>query len=303
MITVVEWQDEHKSDSYPLSASFEIESLFVDATFQVFDDSVPILSAVEVGDEAVVVKITLDEEEYSSSLAFNSNPTSGVYVLSFTKTLGTGVIRIIGRVVISASGLATLKNSYIGTTMDVTIPFSELTVFSLNSESGLYSINDKEGIVRLKGYVDPVNVDNLSDIGFAFSKSTANNDVIQWSAVFVDPGSPYLKTINGISPTNNNFILSLPYNVQSTEPNASALKIQPNADGLTLSLINGTTLNTAVSSELWSGPLITGTYSEPTASPNSTPVVAPTIVTQPQSVEVYETQSTTLTVVASGTDL
>lgn len=185
---VLPWKSETAITPYPLESSFGYDGLIVDAHFIQFDNFIPTLNYFKVVDRFLFVSITFDtgplELEYSyGQLTENYNAEfsiGGRYLgfITFGKTI-TRLTQILGD----------------NTQLKINKKFLPHLVKSIPSKCGVFSLNDKYGDLI---------VDSDRNIWFDVDDNEVTFNAVYYPLVETEN---YLKTLNTISPVDNNVFI------------------------------------------------------------------------------------------------
>lgn len=140
MIGILGWQNENGLSAYPLVSDIVCKDFIVDASFVQFDGYIPSLETIEVKSNEILVTVKVDAGTVIISVPHNHTPGTA-------KKLQINN-RYIGRIVFGA-GIALLINNFINKAIDVKIPFLSVTVNSIPSQAGVYSLDTLAGALTL----------------------------------------------------------------------------------------------------------------------------------------------------------
>jgi len=185
---ILSWENETALNAYPLSKEFGLNSFLVDANFVQFDNFVPVLQSITLLDQNLVISLLTDVGTIKLTVA-----TSEFVGTSLTKRIFDSTGRCIGTLVFGANALSLFENENT-LSLDINIPFLSFLAKSIPSNCGVYSVAGKFGALSLTG-----------DKNLWFTSITGRNGIVfNAAALGAISALPYLKTLNGIAPINNN---------------------------------------------------------------------------------------------------
>lgn len=188
-MNVLSWQNETTLSPYPFLASFGHDNFIIDANFVQFDNFIPILSKIEFYDMYVNLEIIFDK--FTKVITVAKSNFNG---LPYTKTI-TVDGRYLGKLIFGPDAHI-ISDELANLIITVGIPFLSFIVKSIPSDSGVYTIENVYGALIFS---------SNDDIVF-----TVDGQNVTFDAVAIPNSSEevYLKTINGVVPTNNNIIIN-----------------------------------------------------------------------------------------------
>jgi len=208
MIGILDWQNEHGLENYPLSKEVVgLTNLLVDATFTQFDGFIPVLTQVAVNGTGVTLTITMDEGDVSVVIPSDLSPGAGVIIRGFN--------RYLGRLTMSKYLSTFLKNYNGKRIFKINTPFLATTVINIPKTAGVYSFAGRTGTVTMGTTTD-------------LSLATSGQKIVFNAVALPEKTLTPLKTINGVSGRNNDITLAT----------SGIFKLTPSTDGLTINLIN-----------------------------------------------------------------
>lgn len=183
--SVLSWQNETTLSPHPLERSIGPDSLLIDANFVQFDNFVPVLNAISAENDKISFEIQFDR--VLKVVEVDKSDLTGVpYVVTIRE--GT---RYLGKLVLGADAL-NLYDDLASRRLITATKFLKYLVKSIPAGCGVYKVENLHGAVELT------------------SDSYVNYDIlgqdVTFSAVALPEIStePYLKTLNLISPVQNN---------------------------------------------------------------------------------------------------
>jgi len=214
-IGILDWLNENSKGDYPMSKDIGIKGVIVDASFIQFDDFVPVLKTIKVQETEITFTIQFDKATTTVTV------TKSEYTFGIVKKVTLTGNRYVGSLTFG-NGIATLFADYLNKTVTVNAAFSPITVCSILSTSGVYSIETFNDVVVI----------DTDDSGVATLFFTINGNTVKWNAVGL-PAEPEvainpLKTINGAAAKNNALTLK----------DSTLIKFTPNFGALVVSLVN-----------------------------------------------------------------
>jgi len=185
-IGVISWTNETSLSPYPLASSFGYDNVLVDANFVQFDNFVPVLNSIELVDTNLELVITFDIGPVTISV-----PISNLSEYRYSHRI-TYDNRFLGQLVFGEDVFTILDNTLGNLNIkNIGIPFLPLTVRSIPSTAGVYSLAGKYG---------PVVMDSEPEIWFDVN----SNDVTFNAVAGIDySDTKYLKTLNSVHPVTN----------------------------------------------------------------------------------------------------
>lgn len=135
--SILDWQNEHALTDYPLTKFIGFNDVIVDASFVQFDGFVPVLKKLVVTGLSAIFSIKFDKETIDITVASDFVPQAGVRISGSDG-------RYFGTIVFSF-GVTTLIREHAGAILTFDVPFASNTVTSINSGSGVFSIDGKYG--------------------------------------------------------------------------------------------------------------------------------------------------------------
>lgn len=185
-LTVISWQSETSLSPYPLSKSIGFDNLLIDANFVQFDNFAPVLKSVYAANDIITFEILFDKLKKTISIA-----RSSLTGIPYTVVIRDNT-RYLGKLVLGPEA-SSLYDDLASRRFDLDVKFLSFLVKSIPSKVGVYSIDNLFGGVQ---FGNDANV---------FYQITGNN--VTFNAVATPTQNPnlYLKTINGVGPSSNNF--------------------------------------------------------------------------------------------------
>lgn len=190
-IGILPWWNENALTPYPLTSSFGYNGFLVDASFVQFDNFIPTLNSLTVDDTKIVLTLTIDVGSIDVEVDTSSLATQG-----YTKKIYDNS-RYVGSLVFGINAYSLANNDIANQTLkDINIKFLSVLVKSIPSDAGVYSIQNKFGSVVLD------NSDGV--ITYVLSDNEVTINAISYPPIKT---TNFLKTINGVSPQDNNLYL------------------------------------------------------------------------------------------------
>lgn len=191
---VLEWRNEHSTSGYPLSLPLFIPDLIVDANFVQFKGGPPMLVSIAVTALEASIVISVNSVSYTLTLA---KPTVG-YTADYSIKIFDSLLNYIG-VVVFGNGVNALFDRFTSTSHVLNIPFLPICLTELSEDEGVYSLDGLYGAVKF---------DTL-DGGVKHIWTDITDNLVKWNAVTIPPVQEVsaLKTINGVSPRDNNIVI------------------------------------------------------------------------------------------------
>jgi hypothetical protein len=131
-IGITEWRDTAVASGYPLESELDPNSLFVDASFVQFDGFQPVCKSIQVQASGITFVFTFDDGDFTYFLDGDSCAEGAVLTLRKTG-------RYYGRIV-CGSGVYSLFANSKGATLTPGIKFLAITVNSIPTQCGLFSL-------------------------------------------------------------------------------------------------------------------------------------------------------------------
>ena len=128
---IVQWQD--SNTNYPLINAGNLRGLFCDASFVMFDNFIPILNTITIDGTNLEFTFTFDNGSNTFTIAISSAIPNTVFKLKDTS-------RVYGNVVFGPLINDVISNSF-GSSIKANLSFESVTVRTINSSNGIYSIN------------------------------------------------------------------------------------------------------------------------------------------------------------------
>lgn len=221
---ILEWENELQRSFYPLTTDIGLKDVLVDASFQQFDNFIPSIRKIIVFNDRIIIDVLTDE----GIIKLTVDKTD---VLGNVKSLNT-TTRHLGYVVVGNNVQNYIGNN-IGRTITHNVEFSSNVVRSINSSSGVFSINKARGDYS-ESAAQPGVVELFTDIFIFFENA---GQTLTWNAMAyptrLQDITP-LKKLNGISGINNSSF------IEETE----LIKIKKINNGLSFELANSVLNNT-----------------------------------------------------------
>lgn len=180
-IGILSWLNETGLSQFPFTTDFGFNGLLVDATFLQYNSFTPILQTIAVNDISVILTIQFDYGVQAVSIPL-SGLTSPQKIYDGTRYLGT---------LIFGYDAADMLNPYLDQIILVNIPFLSHLVKGIPGNAGVYSIDGQFGAIIFTAD---------SNIWYTLSGQNVTFNAVALPAL-VD--IPYLKTLNGVGPTDN----------------------------------------------------------------------------------------------------
>jgi len=215
--TVLGWQNENGLSNYPFVDPFTVTGLIVDASFIQFDNFIPHVSKLLIGDDYIDITIFFDSGE-STSRYSKSDDLGGVRELRFYDSVD---YRYLG-VVTLGDGVLLAWSDYVGQVIQKNFHFISTVVRSIPSKDAVYKLDNSYGDITLGANQDLADV--YTEIGgIVFQTSAGGNTVfynfqsisnnITFNAVAnhalpQNRGIYPLKKINLVKPIENNIYIS-----------------------------------------------------------------------------------------------
>ena len=128
---ITQWQD--INTDYPLKEAGNFRGLFCDASFVMFDGFVPVLNTIELIGSNLQLTFTFDNGSNTFTIPISSVQPNTSFKLKDTN-------RVYGSVVFGPLINSVLANTF-GSIINTSILFEAITVRTINSSNGVYSIN------------------------------------------------------------------------------------------------------------------------------------------------------------------
>jgi hypothetical protein len=198
-MNVLSWQNETTLSPYPFFTSFGYDNFITDANFIQFDNFIPILNKIEIYDMYINIEMLFDSGIQTITVA-----KSNFMGLPYTK-----IIKVDGRYfgkLIFGPDAAAICNELNNTVLLPAVKVLSFLVKSIPSNSGVYSLEKMYGNLTFSTTADIFF--NIAGQNVTFNAVALPNTV----------NNTYLKTINGVAPTDNNIVIndSLIIKVSST---------------------------------------------------------------------------------------
>ena len=207
-IGILSWLNEAALTPYPLQRGFGHDGFLLDANFVQFDNFVPILSTISLGEADLQVTLLIDAGTLTLSIPV-SEITGGV----MTKRLYDTNSRYVGSLTFGYDVLGPF-DVQTAQTLSLNIPFLAHTVKSIPSKAGVYGLDGFYGDVVFS-----------TDTNIFFDFVDVSNEVI-FNAVAVPTYSnvKYLKTLNSVHPTLNSVYIKDSEILKITTPSTSTIQ-------------------------------------------------------------------------------
>lgn len=212
---VLQWLNEHAKTDYPLENSIGYTDFIVDASFVQFDNYIPVLKSIVGTITDLTLSIQFDKEKLDIVLAKESFVANNGIRITGTDTRYLGTI-------VFGPGTLDVFTELVGLTKKYNQPFAATTVTSINSNAGVYTIEDVWGDVT----ISTGESQTTQEIFFQLSGNT-----VVWNAVGL-PEIPTvdfvpLRSINGVHATNHAVFFQ----------DTSIIHVEPGSFAITFSLV------------------------------------------------------------------
>ncbi len=213
---IFEWENELEQSHYPLTKDIGLKAVIIDASFQQFDNFIPVLKKIAVVVDALTITIQTD----AGNITVNINTAD---VQGTVKKLVASNTRYLGCLTLG-TGVTDYINNNAGTVQNIAVPFVSSSVRSVPSKAGVYTLEKDYGSLEF-----------LTDNNLFFD---VVGQTVTWNALHTPPivqvALTPLKTINGVEPTNNAISVE----------DSDLLKVTQGVGKLTFSLANSVLNNT-----------------------------------------------------------
>lgn len=185
-IGVLSWTNETSLTPYPLAKSFGYDNFLVDANFVQFDNFIPVLKGIQLVNGYLNITILFDLGAVTTSVA-----VADAQQYRFTQKIFSAD-RYMGKLIFGPdTNLLVDSNIANLTTLQLNIPFLSHLVRGIPSKAGVFSVDSKFGALAFTSH---------SEIWY----DTSGNNVTFNAVAGIDYNvTPYLKTLNTITPTHN----------------------------------------------------------------------------------------------------
>lgn len=200
------WLNENALTPYPLVKSIGYDDVLLDANFIQFDNFTPVLQSITVTETGIVFTIQFDLIVKDITIPSNFFTGVGVSYKIYEDSRYLGCL-VFGRGIFN---LLETKTQL----LNLNASFLSHLVRGIPSGAGVYSIQNKYGEVTLS-----------KDINIWYVVSGGDVTI---NAVAVKPytDTPYLKTLNGVPPRDNNVIIKDNAVIKPVVAGLSTLKLE-----------------------------------------------------------------------------
>lgn len=140
-VGITQWQD--SNSDYPLKNPGNLSGIFCDASFISFDGFIPSLVNVAIVEANLVFKLKLDDGVQTFVHLLNQTAAGvGVKLRNLSNTRNYGTV-VFGRLI------SDIVAGVYGSKLNVNILFDPITVRTINSNDGVYSLNNAAGSVAI----------------------------------------------------------------------------------------------------------------------------------------------------------
>jgi hypothetical protein len=193
---VLGWQNENGLTNYPFVDPFDIQDLFVDASFIQFDNFIPRLSSVLVGSDYISITITFDSGDSMGTIThtdyINGNRAIRYYDSVTNRYLGC---------LTTGEGVNTAWASFVGQDIRRNQPFISSTVRSIPSKDAVYTLDNSYGDITFSSSQDVADV--YTDIGGIVYQTVAGGNTVFYNINNSIPAITFNAVANHAIPANN----------------------------------------------------------------------------------------------------
>lgn len=204
---IIPWHNENELTEYPLVKSYGYNGFLVDAQFIQFDNFRPTLKSVKVSNSDVEIVVTLQTSDLLLTIPISSFQDS-----PFTQQLTYDGYNI-GFLSFGLEAYKMLTTEMVNlVTKTLNIPFEPSTIISIPSNSGVFSVNTRYGDLSFA---------ETTEVHFQQSGQEVVTDIY---TLPTENTTPYLLTLNSITPNNNRVDIVLPEIIRTTVQGPATLQ-------------------------------------------------------------------------------